>query len=177
MSYSSVAARGPEQTVEEKCAPIPQEIENQEPVTQVLSVDVDTNSVHTVPAEFKSQTIPTENLENRVVDKHDSEEKYNQVKQEGSEKFSESQEKKATTQKKENISHVNSKARDYVSLFNTIAAVAMCSGLSFGGYRKYIAGELNWKLVGVWTGIVGAFAITNFNLSRIYRFFISQSEE
>ncbi|POS83101.1 hypothetical protein EPUL_005982, partial [Erysiphe pulchra] len=154
-----------------KCAPVPLEIENQEPVTQVLSVDVDTSSVHTVPAEFKSQTTQTETLQNRAEDECESEEKHTSVKQERSEKISEDREKKATAPpRKENISHVNSKTKDHVSMFNTIAAVTLCSGLSFGAYRKYIAGELNWKLVGVWTGIVGALAITNFNLTKHVEF-------
>lgn len=37
--------------------------------------------------------------------------------------------------------------------------------MGFGAYRKYAAGELTWKVVAAWTGVVGLFAAGDYYLS------------
>lgn len=49
---------------------------------------------------------------------------------------------------------------------NAIAVVGLSAGLGFGAYRKYAAGELTWKVVGAWAGVVGLFAAGDFYLSQ-----------
>lgn len=49
---------------------------------------------------------------------------------------------------------------------NAVAVVAISTGLGFGAYRKYAAGELSWKVVGAWTGVVGLFAAGDYYLSQ-----------
>ena len=52
-----------------------------------------------------------------------------------------------------------------VFIGNAVAVVALSAGLGFGAYRKYAAGELSWKVVGAWTGVVGLFALGDYYLS------------
>jgi len=49
---------------------------------------------------------------------------------------------------------------------NAVAVVALSAGLGFGAYRKYAAGELTWKVVAAWTGVVGLFAAGDYYLSQ-----------
>lgn len=44
--------------------------------------------------------------------------------------------------------------------------MGLSAGLGFGAYRKYAAGELTWKVVGAWAGVVGLFAAGDFYLSQ-----------
>src|SRR5690349_4717643 len=53
-----------------------------------------------------------------------------------------------------------------VFIGNAIAVVALSAGLGFGAYKKYNSGELTWKVVGAWTGLVGLFAAGDFYLSK-----------
>ena len=36
---------------------------------------------------------------------------------------------------------------------------------SYGAYQKYSKGELSWKLVGAWAGVVGLFATADYYVS------------
>lgn len=58
------------------------------------------------------------------------------------------------------------KAENPVVLGNAVAVVALSVGLGFGAYRKYVAGELTWKVVGAWTALVGVFAAGDYYLSQ-----------
>ncbi|KAI9808361.1 MAG: hypothetical protein M1826_004345 [Phylliscum demangeonii] len=53
-----------------------------------------------------------------------------------------------------------------VYVANAVVVAALCAALGFGGYRKYAAGELTWKVVGAWAGVVGLFAAGDFYLSQ-----------
>lgn len=52
-----------------------------------------------------------------------------------------------------------------VVIGNAVAVVGLSAALGFGAYRKYAAGELTWKVVGAWAGIVGLFATGDYFLS------------
>lgn len=49
---------------------------------------------------------------------------------------------------------------------NAVVIAAAGAALGFGAYRKYAAGELTWKVVGAWAGIVGLFAAGDFYFSQ-----------
>lgn len=49
---------------------------------------------------------------------------------------------------------------------NAVAVVGLSALLGFGAYRKYAANELTWKVVGLWTGVVGLFAAGDYYLSQ-----------
>lgn len=53
-----------------------------------------------------------------------------------------------------------------VVMGNAIVVAALSAALGFGAYRKYSAGELTWKVVGAWAGVVGLFAAGDYYLSQ-----------
>ncbi|KAI9788061.1 MAG: hypothetical protein M1816_007273 [Peltula sp. TS41687] len=49
---------------------------------------------------------------------------------------------------------------------NAVVVAALSAALGFGAYRKYAAGELTWKVVGAWAGVVGLFAAGDYYVSQ-----------
>lgn len=45
-----------------------------------------------------------------------------------------------------------------VALGNALLVGVLGTVLGIGAYRKYVAGGLTWRVVGIWTGVVGLFA-------------------
>ncbi|TQS39249.1 hypothetical protein Golomagni_00233 [Golovinomyces magnicellulatus] len=175
MSYASAASKGPKQTSEEACpdkrAPAPIELERHEPVPAVSLIDTDAASVLTVPSDFSSQSVQTETQASRIEHELEVEEKararaVKESLEDTTKKDRQSNEKNARSKKSGD--RPDGDAGDLVLLFNTVAVIAIGSGLGFGAYQKYTAGELSWKAVGLWAGVVGAFAMANFNLTQFF---------
>ena len=53
-----------------------------------------------------------------------------------------------------------------VVIANGVLIVAGSAALGYGAYTKHMAGELDWKLAGIWAGAVGAVAIGDYYLSQ-----------
>merc|ERR1712230_126532 len=151
MSYAAAAASGPSQSAEEKRAPVIPELEHTDSPSTSSLIDVDTESVHTVPSDFSSQPIKTETQRDRV--EHEAE-------------VIEERAKKANAKAKKAKSNLEANKDNPVYIGNAVAVVALSAGLGFGAYRKYAAGDLTWKVVGAWTGIVGLFAAGDYYLSQ-----------
>lgn len=49
---------------------------------------------------------------------------------------------------------------------NAVVVAALSAALGFGAYRKYASGELTWKVVGLWAGVVGLFAGGDYYVSQ-----------
>ncbi|KAA6406962.1 MAG: rho-type gtpase-activating 2 [Lasallia pustulata] len=49
---------------------------------------------------------------------------------------------------------------------NAVVIAAAGAALGFGAYRKYAAGELTWKVVGMWVGAVGVFSVADYWFSQ-----------
>lgn len=75
-------------------------------------------------------------------------------------------EKEAKAKAKKVANDIDRNSDNPVFIGNAVAVVALSAGLGFGAYRKYAAGELTWKVVGAWTGIVGLFAAGDYYLSQ-----------
>lgn len=73
-------------------------------------------------------------------------------------------EAKEKARKAKNIIEANSD--NPVVVANAVAVLALGGALGFGAYRKYEAGELTWKVAATWGGIVGAFALGDYFVSR-----------
>jgi len=156
MSYAQVAASGPRQPDEEKRAPVPPSIISTESASTSSLIDVDTDSVHTVPSDFSSQAIQTETQANRID--HEAEQIESRTR-------SAKDKAKDAKKSKKGRSRLEENSDNPVFIGNAVAVVALSAGLGFGAYRKYAAGELTWKLVGGWMGVVGAFAFGDYWLS------------
>ncbi len=75
-------------------------------------------------------------------------------------------EKEAKAKAKKIEGKIERNSDNPVFIGNAIAVVALSAGLGFGAYRKYAAGELTWKVVGAWMGVVGLFAAGDYYLSQ-----------
>jgi hypothetical protein len=161
MSYAAAAAKGPKQTAEEKRAPAPPQVEQSESISSSSLVDVDSDSVRTVPSDFSSQPVKTETQSSRIEHEFASAEAL------AKEEYAKSQDKasKAKKEAKKAASTFEKNSDNPVFIGNAVAVVALSAGLGFGAYRKYAAGELSWKVVGAWTSVVGLFALGDFYLS------------
>jgi len=166
MSYASAAAKGPKQTAEEKRAPVPPEVIHSETASSASLIDVDTDSVHTVPSDFREHKVQTDTQAARLEREADhvaqkAEDDAKKARKEFSEK-----EKKAKASAKNFGGKIERNSDNPVFIGNAVAVVALSAGLGFGAYRKYAAGELTWKVVAAWTGVVGLFAAGDYYLSQ-----------
>lgn len=191
MSYAQAAAKGPKQSPEEARAPPLPEVEHSDDNTESL-VDVDSIHVSTVPSDYESQSIKTdtqaERLEHEAEDRErererEAEEKYEEMKREAKAKAHEAKMRaleakaKASAEAKKDAERVKQEAKaagedlqrnadNPVVVGNAIVVAGVSAALGFGAYRKYSAGELTWKVVGAWVGVVGLFAAGDFYLSQ-----------
>merc|ERR1712144_77021 len=131
MSYAAAAASGPSQSAEEKRAPVIPELEHTDSPSTSSLIDVDTESVHTVPSDFSSQPIKTETQRDRV--EHEAE----VIEERAKKAYAES---KAKAEKAEKEAKAKAKKDIPVYIGNAVAVVALSAGLGFGAYRKYAAG-------------------------------------
>jgi hypothetical protein len=53
-----------------------------------------------------------------------------------------------------------------VVLGNAILIAVAGTTLGFGAYRKHVHGTLTWKLVGLWSGAVGAIGFVDYFVSK-----------
>jgi len=192
MSYADAAASGPKQTPEQARAPAPPEVIHTTDSSTASLIDVDSDHVSTVASDFSAQETKTrtqaERYEREAKDeaielkdeaakdakkaKEIAEEKAKEAKKYASEKGHEAKdyaskkagEAKAQAKKTEKSLQANSDNPVFIG--NAVAVVGLSALLGFGGYRKYAAGELTWKVVGVWTSVVGLFAAGDYYLSQ-----------
>jgi cation transport ATPase len=166
MSYAAAAAKGPKQSAEEKRAPaIPEVLHTDSPSTSSL-VDVDTESVRTVSSDFSSHKVQTQTQADRLEREAEQFEVRASEEAERAEKEFTKKEKEAKAKAKKAGRKLEANSDNPVFIGNAVAVVALSAGLGFGAYRKYAAGELTWKVVAAWTGLVGLFAAGDYYLSK-----------
>jgi len=141
-------------------APAVPEIVHDETNVQTL-VDVDSPHVSSVPSDFSSQPIKTETQAERVHLEHEAHKKAHEAKHKAHEakRKAESKAEKAKKTLKNNTDHP-------VILGNAVTIAALGGLLGFGAYRKYAAGELTWKVAGLWAGAVGLFGVADYYVSQ-----------
>ena len=81
--------------------------------------------------------------------------------------------KSAATNAKEAKKEIKSTGQDLsdnrdnpVYIANGVLIVAGSAALGYGAYTKHIAGELDWKIAGIWAGAVGVLAVGDYYLSQ-----------
>ncbi|KAI1005034.1 hypothetical protein K3495_g3182 [Podosphaera aphanis] len=165
MSYASVAAKGPVQSLDEKCAPAPLEIERSEAITANTLVDVDSDSVHTVPADFGSQPLQTQTQADRIELEFELEDSWAKADYEKAKTMAAvaDQEKRAgqPTNRDSTTARCEADANSPFHRGNGIALAMLSMGLGIGAYRRFGSGELTWRVVGIWTGVVGGLCIVD----------------
>jgi hypothetical protein len=77
--------------------------------------------------------------------------------------------KKAEARAKDELkrakSSLEANSNNPVFIGNAVAVAAISGFLGFQFYRKYTAGDLTWKLIGIYTAGVGLFATADYYLS------------
>lgn len=151
-------------------APLLDELEHTDSVSSSSLIDVDSESVHVVPSDFKSQQVQTETQADRIEHEAEAAEARTEARiEEDAAKAKKEflkKEKEAKAKAKKVAGRFEANSDNPVYIGNAVAVVALSAGLGFGAYRKYAAGELTWKVVGAWTGIVGLFAAGDYYLSQ-----------
>ncbi|RHZ58135.1 uncharacterized protein CDV56_105184 [Aspergillus thermomutatus] len=156
MSYAEAAAKGPKQTPEEALirAPNPPRTYLSETAESTASlVDVDSPHVVSVDSDFLSQEVKTTTQADRL--EREAQEKEERKEREKAQKA----EAKAAR-----AGHVAK--RNPVFLGNAVLYALVGAALGYGAYRKHAEGKLSWKLVGTWSGIVGAFSTVDYFVSK-----------
>jgi len=162
MSYADIAAKGPHQTAEEARAPPVPEVERTDDSTSSL-IDVDSPHISSVPSDYESQSVKTDTQAERI--EHEKEDEARQAAADAKKKAIELKEKaKAKTSKAG--SRMKANADNPVVVGNALVVGILGAALGVGAYRKYIAGELSWKVAGAWAGVVGLFATGDYYLSQ-----------
>ncbi|KAF1809527.1 hypothetical protein P152DRAFT_476426 [Eremomyces bilateralis CBS 781.70] len=183
MSYADAAASGPKQSPDEPgvssklslsrdepfhCAyraPAVPEVANTESSTQSL-IDVDSPHISSVPSDFESQSVKTDTQAKRLdreaeADELRAETAAKQAKEKANAKAKAAKSKAGGASK-----CVRENAGNPVVLGNFVALGALGTLLGIGGYRKYVSGELSWKVMGISAGAVGLFATGDYFLSK-----------
>ena len=147
-------------------APAPPQVAQSESTSTSSLVDVDSPQVHTVPSDFREQDVQTDTQRDRI--EHDAaavEAQAIAAEQKAKKEFHE-KELKAKEKAKKAANRVEKNTDNPVYIANAVTVVALGGALGLGAYRKYVAGELTWKVVGVWAGVVGLFAAGEVYLSK-----------
>ncbi|KAJ9636842.1 hypothetical protein H2199_007836 [Coniosporium tulheliwenetii] len=130
-------------------------------------VDVDSPHISSVPSDYESQSIKTDTQAERIEHEEEDRElqELQQKEEEAKEKAREAKDKaKAKAKKAGNVMKENSD--NPVVIGNAVTVGILGAVLGYGAYRKYSAGELTWKVVGAWVGIVGLFAAGDYYVSQ-----------
>lgn len=141
-----------------RAPPVP-EINQTESSTQSL-IDVDSPHISSVPSDFESQSVQTDTQADRLEREAEAEQRRAEA-QHSKEKKHEAKRKSQAAGKR-----IKQNANNPVILGNFVAVGALGTLLGIGAYRKYTAGELTWKIAGLWAGAVGLFAAGDYYLSQ-----------
>lgn len=123
-------------------------------------VDVDHPHVDVVDSDFKQHEIKTETQAERRQREQEERERAEQARRAAEAK------EKAKAKAREAEEKLKKNADNPVVLGNAVAVGLLGAALGIGAYRKYAAGELTWRVVGIWTGVVGLFAMGDYYVSQ-----------
>ncbi|TGZ77261.1 hypothetical protein EX30DRAFT_398675 [Ascodesmis nigricans] len=146
-----------------RAPPVPEIIPTDRSVDSLIDVDT---GIAVVPADFDKQEVKTETQAARI-----------ELEQEAKRKSAEEEARKATAEAhlaKKRKKSAKTKAKEIsnspVLLINSLLVTATAGVLGWMGYKKYQAGQLTWKVVGMWTaGVAGVTAADYFISSFLYK--------
>ncbi|KAI9819357.1 MAG: hypothetical protein M1832_004062 [Thelocarpon impressellum] len=147
-----------------RAPPMPQ-VEHSDVDTESL-VDVDSPHVNAVPANYKEQEVKTTTQAERLDHEAEDQAKAAEDKAKAIEAEATQKKKQAKAKAEKATKKIEANSDNPVVLGNAVVVAALSAALGFGAYRKYAAGELTWKVVGAWTGVVGLFAAGDYYLSQ-----------
>jgi len=151
-----------------RAPPVP-EIEHTDDSVHSL-IDVDSPHISSVPSDYETQSVKTDTQAERL--EHEAEARERQAEETASKakaKASAAKDKakdKAKAKAGKGAGKIRENADNPVVVGNAITVGLLGTALGAGAYRKYTAGELTWKVVGAWAGVVGLFAVGDYYISQ-----------
>lgn len=122
-------------------------------------IDVDSPHISSVPSDYESQSIKTDTQADRV------EREIKDLEHKAHEKFRADRDKAKAKGRKAGT-RIRDNAGNPVVIGNAVTIGALGAVLGIGAYKKYNAGQLNWKLAGAWAGVVGLFGVADYYVSQ-----------
>jgi len=138
------------------------EVERSDDSTSSL-IDVDSPHISSVPSDYESQSVKTDTQAERI--EHEKADEAREKAAQAKKKAVETKDK-AKAKASRAGSKLKANSDNPVVVGNALLVGILGTALGVGAYRKYTAGELSWKVVGAWAGIVGLFATGDFYLSQ-----------
>ena len=131
-------------------------------------VDVDSPHISSVPSDYDEQSVKTDTQAQRERREQEAEEMKEEAKQKAEElKKQASAKKEQAKNKASNAGQtVKENSDNPVFIGNAVAIAAVGGLLGFGAYQKYTAGQLTWKIAGLWAGAVGLFGVADYYVSQ-----------
>jgi uncharacterized membrane protein YdbT with pleckstrin-like domain len=155
-SYADIAAKGPKQTPEEAAAPRPPSVSVSDVETSTSSlVDVDTPSVHTVPADFREQEVKTETQAERL--EHEAKEAEDRARAEAdlAKKKAKRSAHKADNWLTSYFENLSDGAAATLAVSNFVAVLGLSGWLGYKAYGLYERRLFGWKHAGIGLGVLG----------------------
>jgi len=153
MSYADAAASGPPQSAEEARAnPVPELMPTDQSVDSLVDVD---HGVSVVPSDFKEQEVKTETQAERIQLEAEKAEA-------AAKKKAEEEKKKLPKKSKKGSPKIN---ENPILASNAVIALALAAFLGYGAIKKHQAGQLTWKLAGMWGAGLAALGAADYGVS------------
>jgi hypothetical protein len=130
-------------------------------------VDVDSPHISSVPSDYESQPVKTTTQADRI----EREEQAKAALEETKAKSKQAAEK-AKSKSRHGKNYVQENSDNPVILGNTILIATLGGLLGYSTYRKYTAGELTWKVVGLGAAAVAAFGAADYFISQYVSTFV-----
>ncbi|EGE78015.2 hypothetical protein BDDG_00952 [Blastomyces dermatitidis ATCC 18188] len=151
-------------------APQPRQVEvtEAEPATTSL-IDVDSPHVSSVPPTYESQRVKTNTQAERIEREHEEKKRREEAETEAKRHAARHSKGKAKATKNKAVAAKSCLARNKsnpVVLGNALLIAVAGAGLGFGAYQKHAQGSLTWRVVGVWSGAVGAVGAVDYFVSK-----------
>ncbi|KKZ62267.1 hypothetical protein EMCG_00434 [[Emmonsia] crescens] len=175
MSYAEAVSHGARQSPREltytyTAAPQPREIQvaDAEQPTSSL-IDVDSPHISSVPPAYESQTIKTTTQADRIEREREENQRREEAEAEAARAAARHARGKAKTAKNKAAAAKSTLSRNKtnpVVLVNAVLIAIAGAGLGFGAYRKHVRGALTWRVMGMWSGAVGAVGVVDYYVSK-----------
>ena len=123
-------------------------------------VDVDSPHISSVPSDYDEQSVKTDTQAERERQEDEARERAEDLKRQA-------QRKKEQTKReaKKAGKTIQGNSDNPVVVGNAVTIAAFGGLIGYGAYRKYTAGELTWKVAGLWAGAVGLFGVADYYVS------------
>ncbi len=149
-------------------APPPPQLEQHE--SEASLINVDSPHVSSVPSDFDSQSAKTstqaERLEHEAEDTARDFERRTKSAASDAKKKAGVEGKKAKEKAREAGKELKENKDNPVVVGNAVVIAVGAAALGFGAYQKHAKGELTWKVVGLWSGVVAGMAVGDYYLSQ-----------